>query len=1103
MSTCRPLLAASLAALAISAFTAPLSAQPRASQRALAPAAPSPKFFTLQTAAPDSVLRADPLARPTRYQALEVNLSALTARLDAAPWEADAGAPPLRLELPMPDGTVMPFDVRRTDVLHPALQAQFPSIKTFTGVKVGDPKVTLHCDLTALGFRAQVLGPAGLWTFIDPLSRNDTAHCAAYNAADAAHVAVPGCQAHGDSVPVEEQLHAETTGATRRTFRLAVAATGEFTQFYGGTVPSALSAITTAVNRVNGIYERDFTIHFQLVANEASIIYTNPAGDPYTDSDIITMLTENVDNLNATIQSANFDIGQVFGTGGGGVATLGSVCGTNKARGVSSNFGPLYGGINAPMETLTVAHEIGHQFNSPHTWNGIDGGNCSVGQWGTSTAAEPGSGNSVMSYGGLCSASENYVSFFAPRGAYFHAASYARIIRFIENGAACAVSTTTGNQPPIITAVNGIVVTNQNAVPALPAFIVPALTPLQLTMTATDDGGLANLTYNWEEVDVGPQVPLATGDNGASPIFRSYDPVTSPTHYFPTLATVLTGVPVGGEFMPTTSRNLRFRGTVRDNAPGNGGTQTVDIALRTIAGAPPFEVTFPSLSSDFVSGAQQVRWSVGATFAAPISATQVRILLSTDNGQTFPTVLAASVPNTGAATVVFPMFAPSVSTARLKIEPIGNVFYAVSKNAFTVGSRLSTSALEAGGPATFSDAALIGTTNNGNGRIDPGEDSILVSLPVRNAGVLPASPVNGVIASLTPTVTVEPIFASYGTILPTGIASNTPQFKIRVSSAHPCGTPILLRLYASEGTEVVATLDYSLDVGTSGITGAVLSFPYAGAELAIPDGDEAGVDATITVPAGTPGVVSEVRLRFDGAACATNSSSASTTAGLTHDRLGHLSMTLRSPGGVSVPVLYTPGGLPAAVSSNGTYIFGGLYTNDSNNLCDATFAPHAADASIQAALFPGASTNNLGPFTGNYLPVGDFTQFAGQALAGTWTLHIADVRSTGTGTLRAFTLQVVPRAATLCNGVAGARCNPADIAYDNGDPILTSGLGQPNNGTNEGDYNCFFNHFFNPGDPVCDIADDAGNPLPSGGPNNGVNEGDYNCFFNYFFAPCF
>jgi hypothetical protein len=90
-------------------------------------------------------------------------------------------------------------------------------------------------------------------------------------------------------------------------------------------------------------------------------------------------------------------------------------------------------------------------------------------------------------------------------------------------------------------------------------------------------------------------------------------------------------------------------------------------------------------------------------------------------------------------------------------------------------------------------------------------------------------------------------------------------------------------------------------------------------------------------------------------------------------------------------------------------------------------------------------------------------------------------------------------------GVTTPRCNPADIAYDNGDALPPIGLpGGTNNGVTEGDYNTFFANFFD-SLPVCDIANDDNSPLPPFGTlttNNGVTEADYNLFFAIFFDGC-
>jgi len=122
--------------------------------------------------------------------------------------------------------------------------------------------------------------------------------------------------------------------------------------------------MTTTINRVNGVYEREVAVHMNLVANEASIIYTNAATDPYTNNSGSTMLGQNQSNLDS-VSDGQLRHWSVFSTGGGGVAYLGVICSaSNKAQGVTGPAEP----VGDRFAVDYVAHEMGPVRRAAHTY---------------------------------------------------------------------------------------------------------------------------------------------------------------------------------------------------------------------------------------------------------------------------------------------------------------------------------------------------------------------------------------------------------------------------------------------------------------------------------------------------------------------------------------------------------------------------------------------------------------------------------------------------------------------------------------------------------------------------------------------------------------
>ena len=631
-----------------------------------------------------------PTIQPAHYRTVSIDLPALHTLLNSSPLESNVSAKESTtiISLPLPDGSSESFSFVNSPVMAPGLAVKYPEIQVFLGQGVDNPSHTVRFDLTPQGFHAMILN-SGSTVYIDPFTSGDLTKCISYTKAsfyETTDKEQGGCLVENNDLsslieelaptqakPVKpanpneilqmgmqlgsQKMMGVSNGSTLRTYRLALACTGEYASYHGGTTAGVISAMNTSMARVNGVFERDVCIRMIIVDNNESVIFLNSGSDPYSNGNGGTMLSQNQSTCDSNIGYNNYDIGHVFSTGGGGVAYLQSPCGGNKAGGVTGQTSP----VNDPFDIDYVAHEMGHQWGGNHTQNN----SCNR---SSGAAYEPGSASTIMGYAGICAPNLQSNS-----DDHFHNHSINEMISFTVNGNgnSCDVPSSTNNTIPTVTIFNS-------------GSAIPANTPFELIASGLDSDGDA-ITYNWEQYDLGPQTSSSDGNltnpSGNQPIFRSWSSTTSNTRVFPRISDLVNGTTTIGEHLPSYSRGLQFKCSVRDNVAGGGAFVDQLMSLSVDGNSGPFVVTSPN-SGSVPNGFATITWDVAGTNQSPVNCSTVEILLSTDGGYSFPAVLATGVSNSGSASVLIPNI--TTTTARFKIKGEGNVFFDISNSNVTI-----------------------------------------------------------------------------------------------------------------------------------------------------------------------------------------------------------------------------------------------------------------------------------------------------------------------------------------------------------------------------------------------------------------------------------
>jgi subtilisin-like proprotein convertase family protein len=602
----------------------------------------------------------DRATKPKEFNLFSLNLNAFKSLLQNAPNDLSGVTSNVIVPFPNSNGVIENYVVYDAPVMEEGLAIKFPQIKSYIAKGVTNPNSTLRFSVTEFGLHAMSV-TSDLGTYYIDTYTKDLNNYIVYNKKNIENSRSFGCLTDDSELTLDQgRFSTDETminDGNFRQYRLAIACTVEYAAFHltaAGTpvvAPLAqkkavvLSAMVVSMTRLNGVYEREMSLRMNLVANNDLIIFIN--SDSFTNSP--AMINEIQPIVDAAIGSANYDMGHGFCTTDSGIAQVSSVCGTGKARGITGQLNP----VGDPFDIDYTAHEMGHQWGALHTQNNP----CNT---SPDSAYEPGSGSTIMGYAGICAPNVQSNS-----NDYFHARSILQMSAFVLGGGACGTVTSNGNTAPVVQAGAD--------------YTIPRGTAFVLKGAATDANGDA-LTYCWEQYNneiATTMPPVNTATSG--PNFRSLSPSASPNRYMPRFADVLQGnLTPTWEVVPNVARTMNFALTVRDNRSGGGMTNRDDMVV-TFASVGPFQITSPSVEnvSWAVGSTQTVTWDVAGTTANGINTANVNILISTDGGVTFST-LVANTPNDGSQIITAP--ATATPNCRIMIEAVGNIFYALSKN---------------------------------------------------------------------------------------------------------------------------------------------------------------------------------------------------------------------------------------------------------------------------------------------------------------------------------------------------------------------------------------------------------------------------------------
>ncbi|WP_300660420.1 reprolysin-like metallopeptidase, partial [Fluviicola sp.] len=563
---------------------------------------------------------------------------------------------PDNFKLPLGTGMEeLTFTLSQTHILPPELEIKYPSIKTYKGFCTTDSEKSITLTLTDHSIRAVVIDHGIILRF-EPLTNELYRY---YQEEPFSEDACEYSSLHTskDDIPFEsvgagiDQVKALWPPTGHGTIhyninKVLIPMTGNFAIDQNiTTVVDGLAFVTNFMAAITAKYEMEIGFSFQLHPDNDQMIFLN-AADPYPDyatavdsnfGGANSFLNRNQVICDSMIGNANYNLSIALCRTGTARGTYTAPCGTTQKAKVTS-----FNSIAA------INHEIGHTFTCPHT-----------------SALTPSTGFSP------------YIGFLEPStmgggGQFFACTSIETLAEWAiaGNHIACATQSPSGNTAPQITA-------------TVDGKYMPANTPFVLANTNTTDADGDPLYYSWQSTD-GYRAQYPDSSFSSPTEYLVFAPerpnASGNVRYVPYLSNLVSGVDDPYSHLPWVTRDIHVRCLVRDSV---GGVNMTFETVHVDGNSGPFKVNTP-VAGDVVTELQTitVNWDIAGTTAAPVSAANVEILLSTDGGVTFPVVLTASTPNDGSQAVTIPN-GTATSAARIMVKGNG-IFFNINPSNFTI-----------------------------------------------------------------------------------------------------------------------------------------------------------------------------------------------------------------------------------------------------------------------------------------------------------------------------------------------------------------------------------------------------------------------------------